>query len=410
MNMIERKFSCKSFIIFDKLNNKTLLKIDNRFPQHFYPNSIIDYANIIKEVVSGKTKNYPIVSLTVKDYPFCDFRCQDCLVKESREWARKNIDNLVLDIDKYKKILKDIFTYSKENGVENVRIEFCGEGNPDLYVHRKEIIQYASQKCNMKIIYVSTGSGLTDNDLKEIVLNASFIRISFPGIDHITYNLFSNQKHVKYTYEDSLNTLRKIVSLRKQYNRECDLLIGVRACIRPEFSKLYENFIYELDEIGIDCVQLAKVFKYNDNNPTKINTKLKNVLKKISNSKYKHLKRVQVPNRYNSSSDDRKLKNNIFNICFSALFNPVLYGDHLIVCTQTDKIIDKQFHYGKLNGEINEVSQLYNNEVSNKIRKQLPLCCNDCCSVYDNVLLNKIYDILYENKDNIDNIKFIMEE
>ena len=37
MNMIEGKFSCKRFIIFDKLNNKTLLKIDNRFPQHFYP-------------------------------------------------------------------------------------------------------------------------------------------------------------------------------------------------------------------------------------------------------------------------------------------------------------------------------------------------------------------------------------
>ena len=65
MDMIERQFSYKSFIIFDKLNNKVLLKIDNQFPQHFYPNSIIDYASIIKGLVSGKikkTSNYVINS------------------------------------------------------------------------------------------------------------------------------------------------------------------------------------------------------------------------------------------------------------------------------------------------------------------------------------------------------------
>ena len=58
----------------------------------------------------------------------------------------------------------------------------CGEGNPDLYKHRIEMLEYANQECNMGLVYVSTGSKITDELLECLINNVSFIRISFPGL------------------------------------------------------------------------------------------------------------------------------------------------------------------------------------------------------------------------------------
>lgn len=409
MKKIKELFTYKKFVIFDKNKGEELLKVDNLFPQHFYPNSIVDYANSIKRIIKGDYKNYPIISLSVKDYPFCNFACKDCLVVESRTWARKNIDNLVLSSKKYKNILDDISNYSKENGVKNVRIEFCGEGNPDLYNDRKEIIKYAHQVCNMNVIYISTCSCLSLDDLNTLASNASFIRISFPGIDSSTYEKFSNQKNGKFSYCDALDVIKTLVNLRKKYGREDELLIGARACVREEFCDLYESFLNDLDKVGIDCVQLVKLIKYNACSLPVMSNNTNEKLKTLKKRKYKNIKQLQIPSTCSSSNDDRNLEKYKFKICFSALFNPILYGDHLITCTQTEKIINSKFHYGTFNGQNGETGYLLNSESTNEILKNIPLKCSDCCAVYDNILLNQIYEVLLENRNDIENLEFRME-
>ncbi len=44
------------------------------------------------------------------------------------------------------------------------------------------MLEYANQECNMGLVYVSTGSKITDELLECLINNVSFIRISFPGL------------------------------------------------------------------------------------------------------------------------------------------------------------------------------------------------------------------------------------
>lgn len=412
MNNIVDAFERKKVIIYDKRKNKKVYEINNLYPQHYYPLTVIDYFNAIKEYIKSKEKSFPIMSVTVKDYPICDFNCKDCLVKESRNWALKNIDKLTFDLECYKGVLKQISNYSKEKGFDSVRIEFCGEGNPDLYRYRKEIIEYANKECNMKIVYVSTGSKLSEEDKINLVKNASFIRISFPGIDKVTYKEYSRQKSKKqFSYNDAINLLNDLIKLRKKYKRENELLIGVRASIRNEFSGKYIEFSKQMDNIGIDCIQFVKLIFYNIpiSGKKRLNDDLIKELKNISNSKeYKNIKQVQIPKDLDIVCRNRQIKNE-FNICFSSLFNPVLYGDHLIVCTHWDKIMDTKYHYGALYGKEKEVFEMLNTNKIKMIQEDIKGDCKECCSIYDNTIFNEVYKIM-SNYEDINSLEFKYEK
>lgn len=41
--------NAKSFIIYDKKRKKTMFETNKIYPQHFFPHSIIDYAEMLKK-------------------------------------------------------------------------------------------------------------------------------------------------------------------------------------------------------------------------------------------------------------------------------------------------------------------------------------------------------------------------
>lgn len=411
MNNIENLFEFKKFVIYDKKKKKNILEIDNIYPQHYYPITILDYAIALKEYIKSNQKKIPIISLMVKDYPICDFNCKDCLSHKSREWALKNIDKLIFEINTYKKVLKQISNYSEKNGCKSIRLEFCGEGNPDLYKYRDEIIEYANKECNMKIVYVSTGSKLSKKNILNLVKNAYFIRISFPGIDEQSYTKYSRQKCKKqFDYNDALTLLKELIKLRKKNNREQDLLIGVRASIRNEFNDKYFSFSKKMDDIGIDCIQFVKIIRYNSSNNCNqdINKDLIKELKYTSEYKYyKNIKQIQIPTDLDKVYRDRIIMKNS-NICFSSFFSPLLYGNHLITCTHWDKIMDKKYHYGTVCGNEKEIYNLFDSNNMKMIQENINNKCDDCCSIYDNTILNKIYGLL-SKYENIDSLEFKIE-
>lgn len=140
----ERRMKAKSLILVHKKSNKVIFELNIIQNQHFYPLSILDYANTMLKYMKKEIDQLPIMSLDSHDYNFCDFNCKDCLAVDTRKWAQDNLGYNTFDIEQYEKVLKEISRYSKKRGCDSVRFEMSGEGNPDMYPHRARIIKYAS--------------------------------------------------------------------------------------------------------------------------------------------------------------------------------------------------------------------------------------------------------------------------
>ena len=405
----KRLMDVKNFIIYNKKTRKVIFESDAVYPQHFYPLSIYDYAVAIKNMLKKDVEELPILSVSSKDYPFCDFRCKDCLADPSRKWAIDNFKEPEIEFDKYKKILKSISDYSKSKGVDSVRFEFCGEGNPDLYKYRSEIIEYAAKECNMGVVYISTGSRMSDKLKDTLAKYASYIRISLPGITNEAYSFYSEQPtDNEFTFDDSMKLLEELVELRKKYDRVDELLIGVRTCMRKKNNGHYLELADKLGKIGIDSFQIVKVLTDNQEIILKnyLDEETRQEIKKIEKNYKKYgLIHLQVPDVLDKLYIDRTFhKTKKPSKCFSAMVSPILYASNLITCIHWDKIKNKEFHYGKLDGSENEIRDLIYGENGKRIRSVIPQQCNNCCALNDNLILEAIRSqlSLYNELDDIE--------
>jgi len=394
----EKLMKAKSLVLVDKKRNKVIFQLNLIQNQHFYPLSILDYANIMKKYINKEITNLPIMSLDSHDYNFCDFHCKDCLAVDTREWAKKNIGFTSFDINHYKKVLKEIARYSKQRGMDSIRFEMSGEGNPDMYPYRSEIIKYAAMECNMKPVYISTGSKLDEKTIDSLAKYAYYIRISLPGINNEAYEKYSYQlgkKENRYTYQKSLELLKKLVAKRKKYNREGELMIGARTCMRPENAGSYLTAAKELVKIGVDSFQVVKILIPIGDDITKYKLSDKTIEELTflrENYESMGLMHVQIPGSLDYTYYDRKIEDSQKpSQCYSSLVSPILYGPNLIICTHWEKIKDiDNSHYGSIKGNENELEKIMMGKRAEKIREQVPKRCSSCCAIYDNQMLEMI--------------------
>lgn len=394
----EKLMKAKSLVLVDKKRNKVIFQLNLIQNQHFYPLSILDYANIMKKYINKEITNLPIMSLDSHDYNFCDFHCKDCLAVDTREWAKKNIGFTSFDINHYKKVLKEIARYSKQRGMDSIRFEMSGEGNPDMYPYRAEIIKYAALECNMKPVYISTGSKLDEKTIDSLAKYAYYIRISLPGINNEAYEKYSYQlgkKENRYTYQKSLELLKKLVAKRKEYNREGELMIGARTCMRPENAGSYLTAAKELVKIGVDSFQVVKILIPIGDDITKYKLSDKTIEELTflrENYESMGLMHVQIPGSLDYTYYDRKIEDSQKpSQCYSSLVSPILYGPNLIICTHWEKIKDiDNSHYGSIKGNENELEKIMMGKRAEKIREQVPKRCSSCCAIYDNQMLEMI--------------------
>lgn len=400
----------KRMIMVNKLTGEIVFETSEIYPQHFYPLTILDYANAIKNGMKNDINDLPILSVSTKDYPHCDFKCRECLADPTRAWAIKNLDKCILDVNEYKKILKEFSRYSRKRGCNSIRLEICGEGNPDLYASRAEIIKYAKEECNMGIVYISTGSKLNEKTIEALVKYGSYIRISLPGISKEAYEYYSNQSYdKKFGYKDAIKLLEKLCRMRKKYNREDELMIGVRTYIRQKNEGHYLKLAKKMGKIGVDSFQMVKVLTddIEDKKDIELSERTKKDLITL-NKRYKEigLKHVQLPKLLDKLYINREfLKNRKPTKCFSSIISPIMYGNSLIVCIHWDKIRNKEeAHYGILTGKEFELEKLMQGKKAQIIREKYPKNCNDCCALNDNLILEVIRSnlALFNDLDIID--------
>lgn len=405
----------KRIYAIDPTNGQLIWKSDKVFPQHFYPLSIKDYCYALKNAVCFGLDKLPILSISSKDFPYCDFNCVDCLACISREWAvsDNNIKYPIIPIEIYKNILSEIANFSSKRGCNHVRFEICGEGNPDLYKERQEMLQYAYDTCGMGIVYVSTGSLLKDSLLDTLIETASCIRISFPGINPTAYAVYSGQARKDcFTYDSAIKLLEKIVEKRSKLNRENELLVGTRTCIRALNSGSYSSFIKTIGELGIDAFQAVKVLTpdFEAHEDEFITQNVIEELLQLKETYHQYgIKSFQIPmfldSVYNNRSLDKSLKP---SKCWSSLVSPILYGTNLITCAHWDKITNSKYHYGIMEGQNNELETLMFGEKSKYIMANCPKKCSDCCSYNDNAFMDTLWKAL-KGYDTPENIQFYFE-
>ncbi len=360
-----------------------------------------------------KISSLPIFSLDSHDYAFCDFNCKDCLAVDTRNWAEKELGFTYYNPDEYEKALLEIARYSKARGCDSIRFEMSGEGNPDMYPFRERIIRFAKEKCNMQIVYISSGSRLTDNMIDALAQCADYVRISLPGATEQAYEIYSGQlgkQENKFTYSKAMELIRKLVAKRKEYGREGELLIGARTCLRHENEGGYLKTAKFLGKIGADSFQIVKILVPSDTNlhDNCISEKTKEELLSINKQSTK-LMHVQVPPildylYYGRELDDDEKPSQ----CYSSMISPILYGPHLVICTHWEKIKDiKNSHYGKITGENEQLEKLMHDVHAKQMRESVPKKCTSCCAIYDNLILESIRSQLVLAKD-IQNIDFYL--
>lgn len=410
----ERLITPKRIVAINVKNGKTIWLTNKVFPQHFYPLSIKDYCEAVKVAVKIGIDRMPILSVSSKDFPYCDFKCLDCLACPSREWAvaDNHIKYPIIPIELYKKILDEISRYSKERGCEHVRFEICGEGNPDLYKDRVEMIEYATKNCGMKIVYVSTGSKMNEELIDCLARNSFCIRISFPGITPTAYDVYSNQRNWSFGYEEAISLLKKLTEKWKEYGREGELLIGARTCIRPLNDGSYKKFLATIGELGVDAFQAVKVLtpefgKHLEQ--TMSREVVKELLELKENYKELGIQDFQIPNDLNKIYNDRSLRDEMkTSKCWSSMVSPPLYGTNLMCCVLWDRITDLSYHYGIMKGEIGELENMMTGENARYIKENCPKNCKDCCSYNDNKFMESLWKTL-KVQDDVDDIEFFFE-
>lgn len=410
----ERRMKAKSLILVHKKSNKVIFELNIIQNQHFYPLSVLDYANTMLKYMKKEIDQLPIMSLDSHDYNFCDFNCKDCLAVDTRKWAQDNLGYNTFDIEQYEKVLKEISRYSKKRGCDSVRFEMSGEGNPDMYPHRARIIKYASEECNMKSVYISSGSRLDDNTIDALVKYAHYIRISLPGVNDEAYSKYSAQKNQEqaFSYEDAMSLIEKLVKMRKEYGRESELMIGARTCMRPENEGDYITTAKRLSEMGADSFQIVKILVPMGENVEEY-ALTNNTIEELSllreNYRDYGLMHIQIPHDLDYMYYDRVIEEcQKPSQCYSSLVSPILYGPNLVICTHWEKIKDiEESHYCKMTGDFEELEEKMNDQHAIDIRKKVPEKCSSCCAIFDNQMLEMIRAQL-ALVSNLDDVEFLL--
>jgi hypothetical protein len=396
----ERALHFNGFVITDKEDN-IIFEDRKKYSQHFFPLSVIDYAKAMYHF-ERDGKPVPILSVDSHDILRCDFRCQDCLSNHGANFPINQFpkDNFKMDLETYKRMLKSIVEYSKRREFKGVRFEQSGEGNPDYYKYRRDILKHAKE-LGMQSVYVSTGSKINDDLMKALVDNASFIRISFPGIGD-SYGHYSGQD--RFTFIDAIKKLDLIIKERDKRGRKSDLMVGARVALRKEHSDSYFNFANDLKGIGLDSLQIVKILVPKGKKPTDFPLTYANVedlerTATLDDSTFN----VNIPHGLDYMVYSREIENReeFPQQCFSAMFQPVLAGRSLFVCTISDIMYSHNLKLGTFTNEEGELERFLSSENVEKVTKGIPQQCKSCSNIYDNMLLFQLQKLFRKNSQEL---------
>lgn len=186
----------------------------------------------------GREIDYLRISLTEK----CNLRCIYCMPQDMN--IEENYVNEVISYEDYKKIIKNF----AKMGINKLR--FTG-GEPLMYNHLKELIEYASKECNVEEIAITTnGIDLCDkiDELKESGLTN--VNISLDSFDEEKYRKITGGGDLKKV----LKAINKCIELNIKIKINCVFINGMND---SEFEELID--ITKDNKIDIRFIELMPI-------------------------------------------------------------------------------------------------------------------------------------------------------
>lgn len=196
----------------------------------------IHHIDHIKSIIEGK----PVAPIHVSVWPTlrCQFKCHYCCCRNVIEENKTD-----LDFQEFKNSIDVLHKYGTK------AIEFSGGGEPLLWPHFNDAVDYISKK-GIKMSLITNGADLSKIP-KEILSNLSWIRISYQSVNHaksIDYKYLSkikyNASYIVSNDKKDFSEIEKIYLFVKEKN-----IITRIAVQRPssvEFEKQVEIFVEKL--------------------------------------------------------------------------------------------------------------------------------------------------------------------
>lgn len=324
-------------------------------------NKILLHPEKICNILTGNDEvgSYPIsVELTLTNA--CNLKCVYCSDQELRE---KQGVSAHMD----REVLFRLFDDLEVGGTKGITIE--GGGEPSIYPHFNEIVNYAIDK-GLAVGLITNGVKALD---KDIVRKLEWIRVS---LDASTPEEYYSLKGV-----DCFETVISNIEFYAQY---CST-VGVGYVVTNQNLSQIEALVSRLREIGASYIQLRPVVDNEDLYPKNIDL---NFLKIFMNKKFG----VIVDGMHeNAEAGNQNLP------CVSNGITSIISGDGSVYLCGRLNIYDWLEPIGNINQR--RFSEIWNGEIHRK-QKQMVLdagfCSKNCpqCRVTKfNVLFNRVMEI-----------------
>ena len=199
-------------------------------------------------------------SLQIYPTYYCNFKCNYCFRNAPKNILKRKIYyNKVMDFNIFKKAVDD----AKQFAQKLKTVTFTGGGDPLVYPHIVEMVDYAEKSQIAERTEILTNAALLTPDVSDRLISAGLkkLRISIEGVDAARYKEVCG---VSIDFDNFLNNLRYFFEHKKETYVYIKIIDCALRC-PEEKDKFYELFSPIADEVAIEhLVPLDHTIKYDE--------------------------------------------------------------------------------------------------------------------------------------------------
>ena len=280
-----------------------------------------------------------------------------------------NLKDYVDNIDSKNPIMLNIIKYDKKIDYEHFLSNKyfnklkCVELLIDKdYFEAEKIINYLYKKNIMVTVNINNLCNIDDEFIKIVFNKVKYFKIFW---DYINYDLFKEK-------------LKLISDIKNS-----DSFILIKGYLNLDNINLYEEYIKDFSKLRVDIYQLSKelipIGIANIGVPKKYADVIRNLEAKYNDSfkfiSVKNLNELYYP-RF--ELDSRNSRN-----CYACRLKPYLYNNFILPC-KVNNVISNLDYWGVEDFNIFKFNKC-------------GIECDDCASIYENDILNEIYNVIKDN-------------
>lgn len=180
----------------------------------------------------------------------CNNNCLFCLDGDRKDKNHKDIDKIKIEIKK-----------GKEEGCK--RLVISG-GDPTVYPHLKEIIEYGNNIGYQKIQLVTNGRMFANEDFAKKIISA--------GVNELTFSIHGHNAKIHDNLTNVPGSFKQIIKGIKNISKNSNIIINSDTCITKKNYKLLLEIVkfisktLKINEINLmNLLPIGNAWKYKEN-------------------------------------------------------------------------------------------------------------------------------------------------